>query len=307
MSALGALPTRRRRATRRAGVLAGAAGVALAAGVAVGVAMLPGTALAQRGPAAASPREAAPVDLTGYWVAVVSEDWRHRMATPRNGDYESVPLNAEGRRAADAWDLAADEAAGVECRAFGVGGLMRQPGRLHITWEDEQTLRIDFDAGTQTRMLHFDQAAAPPAENTWQGHSIARWQVPPSGPNTAVRAPIGNSTGPVAAGGGGRGLRGGPPPPSTIRQGGALEVNTTHFRAGYLRKNGVPYSEEASITEYFHRLPQHPNGDTWLHVVTIVEDPRYLSQPFYTSTHFKLEPNGGRFDPTPCRTVPPPP
>jgi hypothetical protein len=121
------------------------------------------------------------------------------------------------------------------------------------------------------------------------------------------RAPIGNSTGPVAAGGGGRGLRGGPPPPSSINQGGSLRVTTTDFRAGYLRKNGVPYSEDASITEYFNRLPQHSNGDTWLLVVTIVEDPLYLTEPFYTSTHFKLEPDSSKWNPTACRTPPPPP
>src|SRR5688572_3798345 len=87
-----------------------------------------------------TPRGAAPIDLTGYWVAVVNEDWRHRMATPRKGDFESLPLNAEGRRVANQWDLAADNAAGQQCKAFGVGGLMRQPGRLHITWADDDTL-----------------------------------------------------------------------------------------------------------------------------------------------------------------------
>src|SRR5690606_39176357 len=110
---------------------------------------------AQRGPAPPSARESAPIDLTGYSVSVGPEDWRHRMATPRKGDYESVPLNAAGRRAADAWDLEQDNAAGLECKAFGVGGIMRQPGRLHVTWEDDDTLRIDFDAGSQTRLLHF--------------------------------------------------------------------------------------------------------------------------------------------------------
>ena len=261
---------------------------------------------AQRGPAPGSARETAPVDLTGYWVSVVTEDWRHRMATPRKGDYESVPLNDEGRRAADAWDLAADNAAGLECKAFGVGGIMRQPGRLHIHWRDDDTLQIDFDAGSQTRLLHFDPSAPVPEERTWQGHSIATWLRPPQvgGP---VRAQIGNVTGPVAAGGGGRGQRGGPPPPASLSEGGSLEVRTTHFRAGYLRKNGVPYSEDARITEYFHRLPPHPNGDTWLHVLTIVEDPRYLTDRFYTSTHFKLERDGRNFDPKPCRTAPPPP
>jgi hypothetical protein len=272
------------------------------------IAALLGTqfAAAQRAPAPAGSREAAPVDFTGYWVAVVSEDWRHRMATPRKGDYESLPLNAEGRRAADAWSLEQDNAAGLQCRAFGIGGVMRQPGRLHITWADENTLRVDLDAGTQTRLLHFDPNAAVPAAKTWQGHSIAEWQRPPGARGGPIRAQIGNSAGPVAPGGGGRGQRGGPPPSAALNQGGHLKVTTTNFLSGYLRKNGVPYSENARITEYFHRLPEQPNGDTWLHVLTIVEDPQYLNEPFYTSTHFKLEASGSKWNPTPCRTPPPP-
>jgi len=265
------------------------------------------TALAQRGPAAGSARADAPVDLTGYWVAVVSEDWRHRMATPRKGDYESVPLSQAGRRAADAWDLDADDAAGLQCKAFGVGGIMRQPGRLHIDWEDDSTLRIDFDAGEQTRLLHFDPAMRPSGEPSWQGYSFAEWERPPGGRGGSVRAQIGNIEGPVAPGGGGRGQRGGPPPSSSIFEGGSLKVTTTNFREGYLRKNGVPYSRDASITEYIHRLPTHPNGDVWLLVITEIDDPVYLSQPFYTSTHFRLERDDDNWDPRPCRTAPPPP
>lgn len=254
-----------------------------------------------------TPRSSAPVDLTGYWVAVVNEDWRHRMATPRKGDFESLPLNAEGRRVANEWDLAADNAANLECKAFGVGGLMRQPGRLHITWADDDTLKIDFDAGTQTRLLELGAAQAPSGEPTWQGFSRAQWQRPPGANQNPVRAQIGNSTGPVAPGGGGRGQRGGPAPSASLSEGGSLQVVTTGFRAGYLRKNGVPYSENATITEYFHRLPEHANGDVWLHVLTIVEDPRYLNDRFLTSTHFKREPNGSKWNPTECRTAPPPP
>src|SRR6516225_5996986 len=85
-------------------------------------------------------KSVAPVDFTGYWVSVVSEDWRHRMTTPRKGDYESLPLNTEGRRVADMWDLAKDNQAGVQCKPFGIGGIMREPGRLHITWQDDNTL-----------------------------------------------------------------------------------------------------------------------------------------------------------------------
>src|SRR5213596_4198853 len=116
-----------------------------------------------------TPRAMAPIDLTGYWVSIVTEDWRFRMVTPPKGDYASVPLNAEGRRVADTWDLAKDIAAGNQCKAFAVGNVMRNPGRVHITWENEKTLRIDTDAGTQTRLLHFGESQ-PPAEATWQGH-----------------------------------------------------------------------------------------------------------------------------------------
>jgi hypothetical protein len=281
--------------------------IAMAAALAAAVA---GSAVAQPrgGPARPpqSPRAGAPVDLTGYWVSVVSEDWRHRMATPRKGDYESVPLNAEGRRTADTWNLDADNAAGNQCRAFGVGGIMRQPGRLHITWADDDTLKVDFDAGTQSRLMEFAASATPPAEKTWQGFSHADWQRPPQAGNGPGRAQIGNITGPVAPGGGGRGQRGGPASTQALSEGGALHVVTTNFRAGYLRKNGVPYSEDAKITEYFHRLPDAPNGDVWLHVVTLVEDPKYLSDTFYTSTMFKLEKDGSKFKPTECRTAPPP-
>jgi hypothetical protein len=282
-------------------------GLAFAA-TALLLAALAGVASAQRSGATApsTPKASAPIDLTGYWVAVVTEDWRHRMATPRKGDYESVPLNANGRRAADAWNLDADNAAGVQCKAFGIGGLMRQPGRLHVAWADDDTLRVDFDAGTQTRLLEFATAAAPVGEKTWVGFSRAQWLRPPQPGGGPVRAQIGNNTGPIAPGGGGRGQRGGPDLSPALAEGGSLKVVTTNFRAGYLRKNGVPYSESASITEYFHRLPSDSSGEVWLHVVTIVEDPENLNEPFYTSTIFKREPNGSKWSPTACRTAPPP-
>jgi len=267
---------------------------------------------AQRGRGAApqNARASAPVDLTGYWVSVVSEDWRFRMATPRSEDYESLPnLTAEGRRIADSWDIAKDDAAGVQCKAFGVGGIIRQPGRVHITWQDDNTLKMEFDAGTQTRLLNFDRSKQATGEKTWQGYSVAQWETPPGGGRggATVRAQLGNSTGPIAPGGGGRGQRGGPEPSSSLTQGGSVKVVTTNFREGYLRKNGVPYSESASITEYIHRLPSEQGEDTFLLVITVVDDPKYLTQPFYTSTQFKLERDGSKWAPSPCKTAPPPP
>jgi hypothetical protein len=271
-----------------------------------------GDLAAQRGAAGSAtppsmPRAAAPVDLTGTWVSIVTEDWRWRMVTAPKGDTASVPVNAEGRRAAMSWDLAADNTSGNQCKAFGIGGIMRQPGRMRISWQDDSTLKLEFDAGTQTRLLNFDRSKHPEGERTWQGFSTAVWEGPgfsgravPAGPNFASPAL-------EVPGGGGAGLRGGPAPreAAAINRGGDAKVVTTDFRSGYLRKNGVPYSESAAITEYFHRLPAHPNGDSWLNIVTIVEDPKYLSEPFYTSTNFRLEPDDSKFKPTPCHTDPP--
>jgi len=267
------------------------------------------------GPQARSARELAPIDLTGTWVSVVTEDWRWRMVTPPKGDVASIPVNAEGRRVAASWDPAADMASGSQCKAFGVGGIMRQPGRIRISWQDDQTLKLEFDAGTQTRLLSFDRARPPASEPTFQGVSIAQWEgagvgrgAGPTGDGRAdPRVTGGGLLSRDLPGGGGGGLRGGPPPrqQDQINRGGSLKVETTGFRAGYLRKNGVPYSEQATITEYMHRLPTHPNGDNWLHVVTIVEDPRYLAQPFYTSTSFRREANDSKFSPTPCVTPAP--
>jgi len=267
-------------------------------------------AAAQNAPAAAprTPRTAAPIDITGYWVAVITEDWRWRMLTPPKGDYASVPMNDEGRRVADSWNLAKDEAAGLACKPYGIGNIMRMPGRMHVTWQDDTTLKVEFDAGTQTRLLHFDAKPAKVGPPTWQGFSAAQWQIAgqqlnldrngiPNGPS-----PGGVGGGAAGGGGGGRrgGGRGGPPP-----IGGSLFVTTSDFRDGYLRKNGVPYSAGATITEYFDKVGPEPNGDVILLVRTVVDDPKYLQLPFITSTHFKLEKDGSKWNPSPCKIDPP--
>jgi hypothetical protein len=88
-----------------------------------------------------TPQAAATVDLTGYWVSVVTEDWLYRMVTPARGDYTSVPLNPAGRKLAYAWDPAQDEGSGNTCKAYRAAALMQIPGRLHITWQNETTSR----------------------------------------------------------------------------------------------------------------------------------------------------------------------
>jgi hypothetical protein len=262
------LGTQSREGRRQAKAPPGRSLVALALAAVLGV-----TASAQgRGggppPVPPTPQAGAPIDLTGNWVSVVNEDWRWRMVTPPKGDYASVPLNAEGRKIADSWDPSKDG----QCDAYGAAGLMRMPMRLAITWENPSTLKIDADAGQQTRRLSFGTTVPPGGPPTWQGWSVAEWERP----------------------GGGRGGGAAPPP------GGTLRVVTTNMRAGWLRRNGVPYSGNAVLTEYFDRFAD-PTGAEWLVVTSTVSDPKYLTADFVTSTHFRKEPDGSKFAPVACR------
>ncbi len=230
-----------------------------------------------------SPRELAPLDLTGYWVSVVTEDWRYRMVTPLQGDYGSVPLNGEGRRVADTWT----PAQAGRCEAYGAGAVMRAPGRLHITWEDDRTLQIDTDAGQQTRRLRLGAATAPAGPATWQGTSVASWDGPADVIDVLRTGGFDN----LARGSGAAARRMAWTP---------LKVVTTNLRAGWLRTNGVPYSAQAVVTEHFMRFAV-PDGGEWLTVRTVVDDPAYLVQPFMTSTNFKREADGSKWNPKACR------
>jgi hypothetical protein len=232
---------------------------------------------ARQGGPPPTPRAAAPIDITGNWVSVVTEDWRWRMVVPKKGDTSSVPLNAEGLKVANGWDPARMDADG--CRPYGAAAIMRVPGRFQIKWENDTTLRIDTDAGQQTRLLYFDPGQKPSPARSWQGHSAAEWE--------RILSP----------GGLGVSLQTAPP------RMGTLKVVTTNLRAGYLRRNGVPYSENATVTEYYDRLTEF--GSDWLTVITVVDDPRYLNQPFLTSTHFKREPDASKWAPLPCETPAP--
>ena len=224
---------------------------------------------------ALSARAMTPIDLTGYWVSIVTEDWRFRMIVPDKGDYASVPLNPHGREVANTWDAAKDEADGNQCRSYGAAAIMRMPGRIHIYWQDDNTLRVDTDSGMQTRLLRFQSSAPPAGEATWQGNSVADWE----GLKPAPFFMATQNTGPSAE--------------------GYLKVITTNMRPGYLRKNGVPYSSDAVLEEYFDTF-RELNGDQWLVVTTIVHDPTYLFQPFITSSHFKKLSTASGWDPTEC-------
>jgi hypothetical protein len=247
-------------------------------------ASLPASVDAQRPTGSAEPppsaMAAAPVDLTGYWVSPIMEDWRWRMVTPLKGDAASIPLKAEARAVVDAWDPDGDEAAGDLCKAYGAPGLLRLPGRLQISWDDENTLKIEADAGTQTRLLHFEQLPSPGTAATRQGHSNASWNLYPRGTRPAGVPGLGLA-------------------PRTPTQSRTLEVTTTHLLPGYLRKNGIPYSDQATVTEYFDRFSE-PDGTEWFTVTTVVSDPVYLAMPFVTTTDFRKEPDDSGWNPQPC-------
>jgi hypothetical protein len=230
------------------------------------------------GRAATTAKAQALIDLTGYWVSLVNEDWRWRMLTPAKGDYASVPLNAEGKRVAGTWDPAKDEREGNNCRAYGAGNIMRIPERLHITWENDNTLRMDIDAGMQTRLFHFDGSKWKGGATQLQGDSIAAWgkQVQRAG-----------AVGQLSA--------------AEPGKGGTLHVVTTHMTPGYLRKNGVPYSGDAVLTEYYDRFDV--DGNSYLIVTSVVDDPKYLNDSFITSGQFKREPDGSKWNPAPCRPL----
>jgi hypothetical protein len=235
---------------------------------------------------AKSAQVSAPADFTGYWVSVVSEDWRWRMVTPIKGDFASIPLNNEARRIGNAWDPDKDTASGEQCKSYGAPAIMRVPGRVHISWADENTLKVETDAGTQTRLFHFPPNTTSigignppyPTERSSQGLSMANWERPVRG-----------------SGAPGFGL-------GATREGAhgkSLEVVTRQLRPGYLRKNGPPYSENTVVKEYYD-LHKERNGDTWFTVTTIVEDPTYLTEPFVTSTDFKKIPDGAGWSPSAC-------
>jgi hypothetical protein len=207
------------------------------------------------------------------------------MVTAPKGDFAGVPLNPEGTKVANQWDQTKDIAAGEQCRAFGGAGIMRMPVRLHITWQDDTTLKVEIDNGNQVRLFHFDKSAPAPAQAEWQGFSLASWETAAEGQGQA-------------AGGGGRGGRG-PAPLS-----GSMKVTTTKLKPGYLRRNGVPYSGNAVLTEFYDRTTG-PNNDTWLILTSSVDDPQYLQMPFMLTTHYKKEADGSKFNPRPCEATMP--
>lgn len=230
-------------------------------------------------PARVSARASAPLDLTGQWVSLVTDDWRWRMVVPPKGDTLYLPVNDAGKKMAADWDAARDAAAGEACRAYGAGGIMHLPGRLRISWDGDETLELETDTGQQTRRFQFGPADGPGGEPSWQGLSRAVWELP-------------------GAGARGRGARAGGPP-SGERPGASMRVTTSNMRLGYYRRNGVPYGPRATMTEWFTTVTE-PDGNSYLLVTKILEDSQYMSAPYIRTVQFKKENSTAGWNPTGC-------
>jgi hypothetical protein len=217
------------------------------------------------------------------------------MLVPGKGELMGLPISPEAKQISDAYDPAADTAAGKQCKAYGAAVLMRNPERLHISWQDDSTLQVDTDAGMQTRLLHF--SPTPPQPASWQGDSQAQWSMgrPAFGP------PPGGAGGRRGAGGGPRpGGPGGPPGgPNAAPRWGTLHVMTRNMLAGLLRKNGVPYSDRTTLEEWWE-INQAPNTGKYLTITSIVADPVYLRGTYTTTEIFAPEADGSKWSPTPC-------
>jgi hypothetical protein len=210
----------------------------------------------------ANARAAAPVDLTGYWVPFISEEWRYRMVMPLKGDYRGIPLTPEGTRVANSWNPAAPEP--EPCKAYGAPAIMRIPGRLHVRLAGLRTaLRLDTDAGTQTRAVPI------------------RTRYTRVGPADSGRA---------------RRTRAGSLPAAVPHQ--APDRYGRHDQ----RASRLSAAKRCAVQRRRHgdRIFRRRRAPVWRPGTDrhdVVEDPQYLQRPYIVSSHFKKErmaPNGIR-------------
>jgi hypothetical protein len=238
-----------------------------------------------------NPKAAAQIDITGQWVAVVSEDWVYRMVVGPKGDAGSIPLNDAGKKISQEWDPAKDT---NSCKSYGAAGIIRMPSRLRIAWQDDRTMKMEFDAGTQTRLLHFSSELPPIGYPSSEAPRAFR---PPA--DVGARTIAGYSVAAWHKQGQSRGLGFGGPPVMPAQK-GSLSVLTTNMLPGYLQSNGIPYSDDTVLKEFFNVVTL-PDNSQWLIVTSIVEDPKYLRMPWVISTQFKREVGAERkWRPTTC-------
>lgn len=194
---------------------------------------------------------AAQLDLTGEWAPIYHENGPERLPGPELGDYTELPLNEAGRLAADSWD--ADRISVVQeyqCRPHGSDYALRGLGNQRVTRDiDPATQRV---VAFRTHML------------AWDSDRVIWMDGRPHPPEYAPHSWQGFSTG--------------------VWEGNTLTVTTTHLKTNYLRRNGVPRSDKAVVTEHWSR------HGTYLTVVTVINDPVYLTEPLVRSDNWNLDP-----------------
>jgi len=202
------------------------------------------------------------IDLSGVWAPIMHEDAPERAAGPEVGDYLGLPITDAVRMRADAWDASLLTLPEHQCKPHPSTYGFRGVGNLRI-WTDvddatQQLIKINTQIQwmEQKREIWMDGRPHPPA---FAAHT---WQ--------------GFSTG-------------------QFRQ-GQLIVNTTHLKAGWVRRNGLVLSDKATMEDRFLR-----HGDYITHVY-LIQDPYYLSEPLIKTSGFRLT-NQVAVQPYPCESV----
>ena len=204
----------------------------------------------------------AQMDLSGAWGQRFHEDAPERGAGPEIGDYTGLPINDAARRRADAWDAAKWTMPERQCEPHPADYGPRGPASLRISStldpvsQDVVSWNVTVLWMVQQRTIWMDGRAHP---SEYAQHT---WQ--------------GFSTGEW--------------------EGDMLKVTTTHLKEGWVRRNGLPRSSEATMTEYFLR------HDDYLTLVTVVRDPVYLTEPLVRTSNWVLDP-GFQLSPFSCIPV----
>jgi hypothetical protein len=204
----------------------------------------------------------AQINLMGYWNPIYQEDNLERIPGPDIGDYAGLPINDAARLRAESWEASLLTLPEHQCKPHPSTYGFRGVGTLRI-WEDRDretqalvSINTHIEWQEQRRTIWMDGRPHPP------DYAPHTWQ--------------GFSTGHF--------------------EGGVLVVETTHLKAGWIRRNGLPLSDEATMVDRFHRY-----GDILSHVM-IISDPVYLTEPLVKTNLFQLTPTG-TMTPYPCEVV----
>ena len=200
------------------------------------------------GPASALAQE---IDFSGQWAPIYHEDGPERLPGPELGDYLGLPINDAARLRADSYD--ADRISAVseyQCRQHAADYGMRGLANMRVT--------ADIDPLKQRLLAFHTRIGFHDAERTIYLDGRAH------PPDTAPHTWSGFSTG--------------------VYEGNMLTIKTTHLKAYYIRRNGVPASDRRTMTEHWVR-----HGE-FLTVVTVIDDPVFLTERLVRSQSWALDP-----------------